>query len=141
MLSLVFIRENPDAVRKALADRHTEAPLDEILDLDGHWRRLLQEVEILRAERNAAGKEMGQLNRTIQGAEQDKASQDDPPEDCVPGRQWVNKAALAGIEPKQWQIDGVVVSLYDASRNTRGESRAASKQVVADLGKALKVRR
>jgi len=75
MLSLAFIRENPDAVRKALADRHTEAPLDDILGLDGHWRRLLQEVETLRAERNAAGKEMGQLNRAIQGAEQDRASQ------------------------------------------------------------------
>jgi seryl-tRNA synthetase len=73
MLSLAFVRENPDAVRKALADRHTEAPLDEILSLDGHWRRLLQEVEALRAERNAAGGEMGKLNRTIQ--EQEKASQ------------------------------------------------------------------
>jgi len=75
MLSLAFIRENPDAVRKALADRHTEAPLDEILGLDDHWRRLLQEVESLRAERNAAGKEIGQFNRTIEGAERDKASQ------------------------------------------------------------------
>ena len=74
MLSLAFIRENPDAVRKALADRHTEAPLDEILGLDGCWRRLLQEVESLRAERNAAGGEMGQLNRIIQ--KQDRASQD-----------------------------------------------------------------
>jgi seryl-tRNA synthetase len=73
MISLAFIRENPDAVRKALADRHTEAPLDDILSLDGHWRDLLQEVESLRAERNAAGKEMGQLNRVIQ--EQDKASE------------------------------------------------------------------
>ena len=73
MLSLAFIRENPDAVRKALADRHTEAPLDDILGLDGDWRRLLQEVEALRAERNAAGGEMGKLNRTIQ--EQEKAGQ------------------------------------------------------------------
>jgi len=71
MLSLASIRENPDAVRKALADRHTEAPLDEILSLDGRWRGILQEVETLRAERNAAGKEMGQLNRVIQ--EQEKA--------------------------------------------------------------------
>ena len=73
MLSLAFIRENPDAVRKALADRHTEAPLDDILGLDGHWRRLLQEVEALRAARNAAGGEMGQLNRAVQ--EQGKGGQ------------------------------------------------------------------
>jgi len=75
MLSLAFIRENPDAVRKALADRHTEGPLEEILGIDSHWRRILQEVENLRAERNAAGKEIGQLNRAIQKAEKDKANQ------------------------------------------------------------------
>jgi len=73
VLSLAFIRENPDAVRKALADRHTEATLDDILGLDGDWRRLLQEVEALRAARNAAGGEMGKLNRTIK--EQGKAGQ------------------------------------------------------------------
>ena len=66
MLSLQFIRENPDAVRKALADRHTDAPLDELLALDADRRRLLQEVESLRGQRKAASKEMGQLNRIIE---------------------------------------------------------------------------
>ncbi|MDH5200642.1 MAG: serine--tRNA ligase, partial [Candidatus Bathyarchaeota archaeon] len=59
MLALQFIRENPEVVRKALADRHTEAPLDDILRLDEERRRLLQEVEGLKAERNAAGKRIG----------------------------------------------------------------------------------
>jgi seryl-tRNA synthetase len=59
MLAIQFIRENLEAVRKALADRHTEAPLDDILRLDDDRRRLLQEVEGLRAERNAAGKRIG----------------------------------------------------------------------------------
>ncbi|MGB6837962.1 MAG: serine--tRNA ligase, partial [Dehalococcoidia bacterium] len=59
MLALQFIRENPDVVRKALADRHTEVPLDDILRLDEERRRLLQEVEGLKAERNAAGKRIG----------------------------------------------------------------------------------
>ena len=59
MLALQLIRENPDVVRSALADRHTEAPLDDILRLDEERRRLLQEVEGLKAERNAAGKRIG----------------------------------------------------------------------------------
>ena len=59
MLSLQFIRDHTDAVRKSLADRHTPAPLDEILALDERRRTLLTEVEALRAEQNAAGKKIG----------------------------------------------------------------------------------
>jgi seryl-tRNA synthetase len=59
MLSLQFIREHTDEVRKALANRHTPAPLDEILALDERRRTLLTEVEALRAEQNAAGKKIG----------------------------------------------------------------------------------
>ena len=61
MLSLQFIREHADIVRKSLADR--QAPdgglLDEILSLDAQRRALLSEVEALRAEQNAAGKKIG----------------------------------------------------------------------------------
>jgi len=53
------LREQTEAVRKALADRHTEAPLDEALALDARRRELLQQVEALRAEQNAAGKRIG----------------------------------------------------------------------------------
>jgi seryl-tRNA synthetase len=59
MLSLQFIRENPDVVREAVARRHTTAPIDDILRLDGQRRRVLLEVEGLKAERNQAGKRIG----------------------------------------------------------------------------------
>src|SRR5262245_32385310 len=59
MLSLQFIREQTDVVRKALADRHTPGPIDEILTLDERRRALLTETEQLRAEQNAAGKKIG----------------------------------------------------------------------------------
>ena len=59
MLSLQFIRENPDVVREAVAHRHMTAPIDDILQLDGLRRRLLIEVEGLKAERNQAGKRIG----------------------------------------------------------------------------------
>src|SRR5438105_14410111 len=59
MLSLQFIREHADVVRKALADRHSEAPIDEIIELDEKHRALLGETERLRAEQNAAGKKIG----------------------------------------------------------------------------------
>src|SRR5690349_2946579 len=53
MLSLTFIRENPDVVREALRRRHEEAPIDEILRLDTEWRGIVAQVESLRAQRNA----------------------------------------------------------------------------------------
>ncbi len=59
MLSTQFIRENTERVKRDIEARHTTAPIDRILELDEAWRSLLQEVEQLRAERNAASKAIG----------------------------------------------------------------------------------
>jgi seryl-tRNA synthetase len=60
LLSLQFVRENPDAVRKALRDRGSEeAVLNGLLRLDAERRELLVESEALRAERNELGKRIG----------------------------------------------------------------------------------
>ena len=62
MLDINLIRENPDLVRKALSDRQeTPAPVDSILRLDSERRALLQQVETLKAERNAVSKQIGQM--------------------------------------------------------------------------------
>ena len=53
MLSLPFIRDNPDAVRKAIADKNVALDLDALLALDGEVRALKTRVDALRAERNA----------------------------------------------------------------------------------------
>ena len=75
MLSLQWIRENPDAVRQAMASRGTDAPVDEAIALDSQRRRLLQEVEAIRAERNALSKEIGQLTRQAQDESVDSREQ------------------------------------------------------------------
>jgi seryl-tRNA synthetase len=69
MLNIQLLREQPDAVRRALALRHTEAPLDEAIALDTERRALLTEVEGLRAERNALSKEVGEMARQMKSAE------------------------------------------------------------------------
>jgi len=53
MLSLQFIRENPGAVRKAIAEKNVTLDLDALLALDGEVRGLKTRVDSLRAERNA----------------------------------------------------------------------------------------
>ena len=60
MLDINIIREQPEVVRKALADRQMEtAPVDQILELDLQRRLTLQEGESLKAQRNAVSKEIG----------------------------------------------------------------------------------
>jgi seryl-tRNA synthetase len=63
MLDLNFIRENPDKVKATLKDLNTDAPIDEILELDQKRRDLLKEVEALRQERNTGSKQIGLLMR------------------------------------------------------------------------------
>ena len=61
MLDLAFIREHPDVVRQALVALNVTAPLDQVLELDAERRRLVAEVESLRARRNAVSKEIGHM--------------------------------------------------------------------------------
>jgi len=61
MLDLAMMRERPDDVRRAMALRHVEAPIDDILALDARRRALLSEVEKLKAQRNAVSKEIGRM--------------------------------------------------------------------------------
>lgn len=62
MIDINIIREQPELVRKSLADRQGDSSLvDEILRLDEQRRELIQKVETLKAERNAVSKEIGRL--------------------------------------------------------------------------------
>ncbi len=61
MLDARFVRENPDAVRAAMASRNTSWDIDAFLRLDEERRRLIGEVEALQAQRNEASKAIGAL--------------------------------------------------------------------------------
>ncbi len=57
MLSLEFIRKNPDAVRRAGELKGEPAPVDEILRLDEKWREHLHRAETIKEEQNQLSKE------------------------------------------------------------------------------------
>ena len=63
VLDIKLIREQPDAVRQRLAARGAgdETRIDEALSLDEQRRKLLAEVESLKAQRNRVSKEIGAL--------------------------------------------------------------------------------
>ena len=55
MLDLKLVREDPEAVRAALARRGAADAVDQLLELDARRRELLPQVEGQRAEQNRAG--------------------------------------------------------------------------------------
>ncbi len=62
MLDITLFRENPEMVRSALRQRHMDAgPVDQVLLFDSQRRKLLTEVEALKAERNSVSKEIAQM--------------------------------------------------------------------------------
>ena len=65
MIDPTFLRDNPDAVRSALASRGGDfsAELEELATLESHRRRLLPELEGLKRQQNAAGDEVARAKR------------------------------------------------------------------------------
>ena len=73
MLDIRLLREEADRVRRSLALRNTEAPLEEAIEADAERREVLSEVEGLRAEKNTISKEIGELSRAMKGADAKEA--------------------------------------------------------------------
>ena len=63
MLDIKKIRENPEEVKKALLKRNYEVDFNVLLSLDEQRKKLITEVEQLKAQRNKASKEVGQIKR------------------------------------------------------------------------------
>lgn len=59
MLDIRIIRENPERVRALVRTKNVDPPIDRILELDTHRRRVLHEVEDMKARRNAGSKRVG----------------------------------------------------------------------------------
>jgi seryl-tRNA synthetase len=76
MLARDLYRSQPDRIREMLARRHTAAPLDGLIEVDAAWRKLLVEVEELKARRNAGSKEIGGLYRDGCGEEAESKKAD-----------------------------------------------------------------
>ena len=63
MLDPKFIRENIELVKKAIADKGEKADLGPFLELDTKRRAIVQEVEVLKAQRNSVSEEIAKLKK------------------------------------------------------------------------------
>lgn len=89
MLDLNFVRENPDAVRKALESRNFPTDLlDKFAELDAERRRVIGESDALNQLRNSASKEIGAL---MQSGKKDEAE--------------AKKSEVSGIKDRQAELD------------------------------------
>ena len=63
MLDIKRIRSNPEEVKKALKKRHGDFPIDKVLELDEKRRKILKEVEEMKAKQNQVSKEIPRLKK------------------------------------------------------------------------------
>ncbi len=62
MIDIKFLRENPDVVKENIKKKFQDSKLplvDEVIELDADYRKGLQRMESLKAEKNKASKEIG----------------------------------------------------------------------------------
>lgn len=69
MLDLKFVRYNPEVVKEALQNRHVSISIDDFLEQEEEGRRLLFEIENLKARRNTVSEEVGRLKKNGEDAE------------------------------------------------------------------------
>lgn len=69
MLDMRFVRENPEKVQQALANRGAAIGLDEFLALDKERRELLVEVEALKNKRNNVSQEVSRRKKAGENAD------------------------------------------------------------------------
>ena len=63
MLDIKRIKQNPEEVKELLAKRHGNFPIDELLALDEKRRKVLIQVEEMKARQNAVSKEIPRLKK------------------------------------------------------------------------------
>ena len=94
MLDIRRIRKNPEEVKKALGKRHGDFPIDEVLELDENRRKILTEVEDMKAKQNSVSKEIPKL----------KKEGKDPASLLVEMRELSNKIKELDVEVKEIDI-------------------------------------
>ena len=64
MIDIKLIRENSDKVKKAIASKNEKDRVDEILSLDEERRKIIVQVEELKAKRNTVSSQIPKMKKT-----------------------------------------------------------------------------
>lgn len=69
MIDINLVRKDPDLVRKNLARRHMETPLERLIQADVKWREDRARLDALRNKRNLAAGEIARLKKEKKAAD------------------------------------------------------------------------
>jgi seryl-tRNA synthetase len=107
VLSLAFIRDNPDAVRKAAADKNVPLDLEALFRLDAEVREAKTRVDTLRAQRNEISgrfKDAAPAEKAALGAQSKAvASEIASTEEMLKGREAELNALLLRVPNIPWE--------------------------------------
>jgi seryl-tRNA synthetase len=146
VLDRAFVRENPEAVKRAVQLKGEKVDIGNILALDTQHRQITTEVQKLREERNIKSKQIGDLRKQKQDASQlmesvreinDKIKGLEAEIDIL-GRQiedlmmWVPNIPYDEVQPGVGGDDGVEVRRWGERKEFAFEPQAHW-----DLGKCL----
>jgi seryl-tRNA synthetase len=131
MLDLKFVREHLDLVKQALKNRGLEVSLEEFSRREGERRRVLAEVEALRAERNTLSQQVGALMKA------GKKEEAQPLKDRVSIINVETKSLEAGVEEEDSWVKDFLLNLPNLPHSSvpLGAS-AQDNPVVKTWGKA-----
>ncbi|WP_432799215.1 serine--tRNA ligase [Poriferisphaera sp. WC338] len=72
MIDIKDFRNDPDKYRKAAADKHIGVDVDALIKLDGEYKELFSKQQLLTAEKNQIGKQIGQIAGRMKKASDDE---------------------------------------------------------------------
>ena len=126
MLDLKFIRENSDLVKKAIKDRNLNLDLEGLIRLDDSRRKVLTEVEALRAEKNKANDEItGLLKKKLDAKDKISSMK------AVAGKMDLLEAQLKKIGA---ELDNLLLIVPNIPHTSVRVGDASKKEVVRSWG-------
>ncbi len=126
MLDLKFIRENADLVRLGLKNRRSSLELGNLIELDDKRKKVLLELEGLRAEKNKANDEISKILREKKDPKEKIASMKD-----IAARINQLEAELKEIEP---QINRILLTVPNIPHSSIPVGDASVNQTVRTWG-------
>ena len=128
MLDIKFIRENPDTVRQSLKDRNLDLDLDGFIKIDESRRKVLSEVEELRARQNKANDEISTLLKEKQDAKPAIAAMKE-----VSGR--IGELE-DGLKTAQAELDRVLLTIPNIPHASLPRGDASQNKIMRTWGEA-----
>lgn len=136
MLSIKFIRENPEIVKKSLKKRKDDEKIgwvDEVISLDEKWRSLKQEADDFRHKRNVITEEIMNLRKSGKDASQKIKEAKELPEKI--------KKSEEGLEELKKKIDYYMMRIPNVLHESVPYGKDSSENVeVKKAGKIPKIK-